>query len=388
MVSNDCRVNPTSATTSEPTRQATSEPARQATSEPTRLGLLVGDGIGHEIVPAARRIADAAVAAVGGTPVTWVPLDVGLEAIGEHGTPMPESTLVALADLDGWVLGPHDSASYPDPFRGQLTPGGTIRKRFDLFANVRPARAFAGVRAVSPEMDLVIVRENTEGFYADRNMFTGSGEFMPTPDVAMAVGVVTRRATERIARAAFELASRRRGRVTVVHKANVLALTTGLFRDVCHEIGTHYPGVEVRNEHVDAMAAHLVRRGEDFDVVVTENMFGDILSDLAGELSGSLGTAPSLNASETKAMAQAAHGAAPDIAGRNRANPTAMILSTAMLFDWLSTRGGDPALGRAAERIQTAVANTLQAGVATADLGGLASTAEFAETVTARVVRR
>ncbi|MET4613514.1 3-isopropylmalate dehydrogenase [Rhodococcus sp. PvR044] len=389
-------MNPTSATTSEPTRQATSEPARQATSEParqatsepTRLGLLVGDGIGHEIVPAARRIADAAVAAVGGTPVTWVPLDVGLEAIGEHGTPMPESTLVALADLDGWVLGPHDSASYPDPFRGQLTPGGTIRKRFDLFANVRPARAFAGVRAVSPEMDLVIVRENTEGFYADRNMFTGSGEFMPTPDVAMAVGVVTRRATERIARAAFELASRRRGRVTVVHKANVLALTTGLFRDVCHEIGTHYPGVEVRNEHVDAMAAHLVRRGEDFDVVVTENMFGDILSDLAGELSGSLGTAPSLNASETKAMAQAAHGAAPDIAGRNRANPTAMILSTAMLFDWLSTRGGDPALGRAAERIQTAVANTLQAGVATADLGGLASTAEFAETVTARVVRR
>ncbi|MCZ4558544.1 isocitrate/isopropylmalate family dehydrogenase [Rhodococcus maanshanensis] len=373
-------MNPTSATTS--------EPARQATSEPTRLGLLVGDGIGHEIVPAARRIADAAVAAVGGTPVTWVPLDVGLEAIGEHGTPMPESTLVALADLDGWVLGPHDSASYPDPFRGQLTPGGTIRKRFDLFANVRPARAFAGVRAVSPEMDLVIVRENTEGFYADRNMFTGSGEFMPTPDVAMAVGVVTRRATERIARAAFELASRRRGRVTVVHKANVLALTTGLFRDVCHEIGTHYPGVEVRNEHVDAMAAHLVRRGEDFDVVVTENMFGDILSDLAGELSGSLGTAPSLNASETKAMAQAAHGAAPDIAGRNRANPTAMILSTAMLFDWLSTRGGDPALGRAAERIQTAVANTLQAGVATADLGGLASTAEFAETVTARVVRR
>jgi 3-isopropylmalate dehydrogenase len=380
MVSNDCRVNPTSATTSEPTRQAT--------SEPTRLGLLVGDGIGHEIVPAAQRIADAAVAAVGGTPVAWVPLDVGLDAIGEHGTPMPESTLVALADLDGWVLGPHDSASYPDPFRGQLTPGGTIRKRFDLFANIRPARAFAGVRAVSPEMDLVIVRENTEGFYADRNMFTGSGEFMPTPDVAMAVGVVTRRATERIASAAFELASRRRGRVTVVHKANVLALTTGLFRDVCHEIGTHYPGVEVRNEHVDAMAAHLVRRGEDFDVVVTENMFGDILSDLAGELSGSLGTAPSLNASETKAMAQAAHGAAPDIAGRNRANPTAMILSTAMLFDWLSSRGGDPALGQAAERIQSAVANTLQAGVATADLGGLASTAEFAETVTARVVRR
>ncbi|MDO2379680.1 isocitrate/isopropylmalate family dehydrogenase, partial [Rhodococcus electrodiphilus] len=285
-------------------------------------------------------------------------------------------------------LGPHDSAAYPDPFRAQLTPGGQIRKRFGLYANIRPARALPGVRAVSPHMDLVIVRENTEGLYADRNMAVGSGEFMPTPDVALAVGVVTRAASERIAHTAFRLAARRRHRLTIVHKANVLSLTTGLFRDVCREVGARYPSVTVDDEHVDAMAAHLVRHGGDYDVVVTENMFGDILSDLAGELSGSLGTAASINASDTQAMAQAAHGAAPDIAGRNRANPTALILSAAMLLDRLGTVHDLPEFVAAARRIEHAVEATVEAGVATADLGGLASTAEFTETVVARTLRR
>lgn len=377
MLSNDGRVNPPRAITH-----------GSGHGQPTRLGLLVGDGIGHEIVPATRRIVDTAVRAAGVPAIDWVELPIGFDAIDSHGTPVPEVTLDALAGLDGWVLGPHDSAAYPEPFRGRLTPGGVIRKRFDLYANIRPAQAFAGVRATVPDMDLVIVRENTEGFYADRNMHTGSGEFMPTPDVALAVGVFTRRACERIAHTACELATRRRGRLTVVHKANVLGLTTGLFRDVCLEVADGYRGVRVDTEHVDAMAAHLVRRGADFDVVVTENMFGDILSDLSGELSGSLGTAPSLNASGTQAMAQAAHGAAPDIAGHNRANPTALMLSAAMLLDWLAARGSDDGLARAAQRIRRAVADTLAAGVATADLGGLASTAEFTETVGARILRR
>ncbi|MFD1812899.1 isocitrate/isopropylmalate dehydrogenase family protein [Rhodococcus gannanensis] len=355
---------------------------------PLRLGLLVGDGIGHEIVPDTRRVVDTAVEAVGRDPITWMELPIGFDAIDSHGTPIPDETLTALEGLDGWVLGPHDSAAYPAAFRGDLTPGGVIRKRFGLFANIRPARAHAGVQATVSDMDLVIVRENTEGFYADRNMHIGSGEFMPTPDVAMAVAVFTRAACERIAHTACRLAAARRGRVTVVHKTNVLALTTGLFLEAVTDVARGYPGVHVDSEHVDAMAAHLVRRGGDFDVVVTENMFGDILSDLAGELSGSLGMAPSLNASASQAMAQAAHGAAPDIAGRNRANPTAMMLSAAMLLDWLSDRRGDALLARAAERIRRAVADTLAAGVATADLGGLASTAEFTETVGARILRR
>jgi 3-isopropylmalate dehydrogenase len=355
-----------------------------ALSQPQRVGLIEGDGIGHEIVPATRRVVDAAIMAAGGPGIEWVPLPLGADALGSHGTPIPESTLESLTGLEGWILGPHDSASYPDPFRAALPPGGQIRKHFDLYANIRPARALPGTHAVVPDMDLVVVRENTEGFYADRNMAVGSGEFMPTPDIALAVGVVTRAACERIAHTAFDLASRRRKRVTIVHKANVLPKTTGLFRDVCREVGRMYPSVHVDDEHVDAMAALLVRRGGEFDVIVTENLFGDILSDLVGELSGSLGSAPSINASARKAMAQAVHGAAPDIAGLDRANPTALFLSAAMLLERLAVNG-DPFLGGAARALERAVTETIGAGIATVDLGGRASTTEFTAAVIERI---
>ena len=159
-------------------------------------------------------------------------------------------------------------------------------------------------------------------------MHVGSGEFMPTPNLAMAVAVVTRRACERIAHEAFRIARSGRGAMTVAHKANVLSMTTGLFRDVCLEVAEQYPDVAVSHHHIDALAAHLVRHGDRFDVIVAETMFGDILSDLTGELAGSIGIAPSLNASEAKAMAQAGHGAAPDIAGLGIANPIATILSS------------------------------------------------------------
>lgn len=351
-----------------------------------RLGIMTGDGIGHEIVPATRLVVTAAAQA-SGVSIDWVPLELGFDAIATHGTPIPQETLDGLATLEAWILGPHDSAAYPLPFRDELTPGGVVRKHFDLFANIRPAATLPGVAAFVPNMDLVIVRENTEGLYADRNMAVGGGEFMPTPDVALAVGVFTRRACERIAHSAFALARTRRRHVTIVHKANVLSLTTGLFRDVCREVGEQYRDVTVDDFHVDAMAAHLVRRGGDFDVIVTENMFGDILSDLSAELSGSLGTAPSLNLSQTQAMAQAAHGAAPDIAGLNRANPTALLLSSAMLFDWLAQRRGDDRLAIVGRRIRTAVTTTVESGVATADLGGRASTSEFTEAVQAHTVR-
>ncbi|MFJ8716158.1 isocitrate/isopropylmalate dehydrogenase family protein [Streptomyces violaceus] len=345
------------------------------------LGVLYGDGIGPEIVPASVLIADTALAAAGAPPVTWQELPLGLRAIEELGEATPKATLAALAETDGWLLGPHDSASYPEPFRSELNPSGTIRKHFDLYANVRPARSFEGGNAVVPGTDLVIVRENTEGFYADRNTHRGTGEFMPTPDVAIAMGIITRTACERIAREAFELASRRRKKVTIVHKANVLKLTTGLFRDVCREIARDYPDIAVDDFHIDAMTVHLVRRAHEFDVVVTENMFGDILSDLAGELAGSLGIAPSLNASQDRAMAQAAHGSAPDIAGQDLANPVAMILSTAMLLEWLGTRHEDEELVRAARIVEEGVATALGQGTSTRDMGGSAGCRAFAEAV-------
>ncbi|TXG92745.1 isocitrate/isopropylmalate dehydrogenase family protein [Rhodococcus rhodnii] len=357
-----------------------------------RIGTITGDGIGHEIVPATLQVVAAAIEATDRDEpeplrIEWVPLHIGHDAIERYGTPLPDETMDSLAALPGWILGPHDNVSYPERFAGTVAPGGAIRRRFDLFANIRPARAFAGVAATSPRMDLVVVRENTEGLYADRNMSTGSGEFMPTPDVALAVGLVTRRATERIARVAFGLARERRRRVTIVHKANVLTLTTGLFRDVCREVARDYPDVTVDDMHVDAAAARLVRDGASIDVLVTENMFGDILSDLTAELAGSLGLAPSINASTSQVMAQAAHGAAPDIAGRGVANPAALMLSAAMMFDRLGEMRGDRRLRVVGRHVDRAVRDTIASGVATADLGGSASTTEFTETVLARALR-
>jgi 3-isopropylmalate dehydrogenase len=350
-----------------------------------RLGVMLGDGIGPEIVPASVRVVDAALAAAGAEPVDWQELPLGASAIEEHGSATPPSTLEALAELDGWLLGPHDSAAYPEPNRSQLNPSGAIRRHFDLYANIRPARGFEGGKAIAPDTDLVIVRENTEGFYADRNTYAGTGEFMPTADVAIAMGVFTRPAIERIARSACELARRRRKKLTIVHKANVLRLSSGLFKKVCLEVAGGYPDIEVDDLHIDAMTVHLLRRAASFDVVVVENMFGDILSDMAGELAGSLGIAPSINASDERCMAQASHGSAPDIAGTGLANPIAMILSSGMLLDWLGTRSGDERAVEAAVLVENGVRSAVRGGVSTRDLGGTASTDAFTAAVVERI---
>jgi 3-isopropylmalate dehydrogenase len=276
--------------------------------------------------------------------------------------------------------------SYPVAEREKLNPSGTLRHYFDLYANIRPARAYPGLPAVSPKMDLVIVRENTEGFYTDRNMAWGVGEVLATPDVALTLGKITRHASERIARTAFTLARQRRGRVAMVHKANVIRKAYGLFLEACRDVAKQFPEVAVEDYHIDAMTAHLVRRGGDFDVILTTNMFGDILSDLTGELSGSLGMAPSINAGTGRAMAQASHGSAPDIAGKGIANPVGLILSSAMLLSWLAEERKDLAAGEAGRAIERAVAETLKKGPRTRDLGGTANTSEFTEGVLQHLV--
>jgi 3-isopropylmalate dehydrogenase len=342
-----------------------------------RLGVLAGDGIGPEIVEATLTVLEVVQERDSRLRFEWVRLPIGWEAIRAVGVATPESTVEGIAKCDAWIMGPHDSASYPQAEREKLNPSGTLRQRFDLYANIRPARAYPGLRAVSPQMDLVIVRENTEGFYTDRNMAWGLGEFMPTPDVALTVGKITRQGSERIARTAFTLARQRRKRVAIVHKANVIRKAYGLFLEVCREVAKAFPDVAVEDYHIDAMTAHLVRRGADFDVVLTTNMFGDILSDLTGELTGSLGMAPSINASDARAMAQASHGSAPDIAGKGIGNPVGLILSAAMLLTWLSGERHDPAAGEAGVAIHQAVATALREGPRTPDLGGTAGTKEF-----------
>jgi 3-isopropylmalate dehydrogenase len=356
-------------------------------NKPYRLGYLLGDGIGPEIVPAARLGVERAVAAAGLPAIEWVELPMGATAFEEYGSPMPAGTKEALAGCDGWLLGPHDSASYPPEWRQRLErpPGGELRHFFDLYMNLRPSRNRPGVASLAKDVDLVTVRENTEGFYADRNMAKGSGEFMPTPDLALVVGVFSRAAIRRIAVAALELARTRRRHVTIVHKANVIPLAFGLFVEECRAVGRDYPDVVLDDYLFDAVTAHLVRHPQRFDVLVTENMFGDTLSDLTGELVGGLGMSAALNAGDRHAMAQAAHGSAPDIAGQGIANPIGMILSSAMLLGWMGTKHADPRLGEAATRLENAVDAVLRNGMRTGDLGGSASTSEFAGAVAAAV---
>ena len=235
---------------------------------------------------------------------------------------------------------------------------------------------------MAKEMDLVIVRENTEGFYADRTMFAGTGEFMPTEDLAMSMRKITREGSRRIAVSAFELARTRRKKVTIVHKANVLKITDGLFLSVAQQVATDYPDVEVEDVIVDAMAALLIRKPESFDVIVATNMFGDILSDEAAELSGGLGLGGSLNAGGSHAIAQAAHGSAPDIAGQGIANPSALIMSAAMLIGWLAQKNGSNALAEASELLIKSVDNALaDPANHTPDLKGSGSTKSFGAAV-------
>ncbi|SFT05163.1 isocitrate/isopropylmalate dehydrogenase family protein [Paenibacillus sp. BC26] len=348
-----------------------------------RIGVMEGDGIGPEIVAAALNIIAAAERRSGAALLDPVPLPMGLQAIREYGDPLPQLTKETLLDCCGWIMGPHDSVSYPAEHRAGRNPSGELRHAFDLFANIRPNRTMSGIASVAKSADLVIYRENTEGFYADRNMASGTGEWQVTPDLVITSGVFTRRAAERIAHAAFRAARLRRKRVSIVHKANVIKLGYGLFLGVCREVAAQYPDVEVDDYHIDAACARLVRRAADFDVILTTNMFGDILSDLAAELVGSLGIAGALNAGDNYAMAQAAHGSAPDIAGRDIANPIGMLISSAMLLDWLAARHDDRRLSRVASRILRGVETAVAAGVRTADLNGTASTRGFAEAVIA-----
>jgi 3-isopropylmalate dehydrogenase len=233
--------------------------------------------------------------------------------------------------------------------------------------------------------DLVVVRENTEGFYADRNMEQGNAEILVTKDVVVSMRRITREACARIAAAAFELAMERRRHVSVVHKANVLKLGDGMFLEECRKQAALFPDVTLDEFIVDAMMAHVVRAPARFDVIVTTNMFGDILTDLTAELSGSIGLGSSLNAGVDYAMAQAAHGSAPDIAGKNVANPFSLILSASRLLAWHGRRRKQPAFAETAAAIDEAVAAAIAAHEITRDIGGTLGTRETGEALAARL---
>jgi len=345
--------------------------------------VLPGDGIGPEITAATCVVLRAASERFG----LELALDedvVGHESLRRYATTVRPEVLAAARKADGLVLGPTATADFKDAAQGEINPSMFFRKNLDLFANIRPARTYPGVQNRVGVFDLVVVRENTEGFYADRNMEQGSGEILVTADVAISLRRITRACCNRIARGAFELAARRRQHVSIVHKANVLKLGDGLFLEECRKVATEFPGITVDDFIVDAMMAHVVRAPQRFDVIVTTNMFGDILSDLTAELSGSLGLGGSLNAGSEHAMAQAAHGSAPDIAGHNVANPLSLILSAALLLAWHGRRQAKT-FETAAAAIDAAAGAAVAAGETTADVGGKLGTQAAGEAIAARI---
>jgi isocitrate/isopropylmalate dehydrogenase len=347
-----------------------------------KILVIAGDGIGPEITKASLAAIDALVDRWG-LALTLEQAPCGLASLAKYGTTLRADDIERAKQADGVILGPMSVRDYPAVTDGGINTSAVLRRELDLYANIRPSYTRPGLPAAVQSMDLVLVRENLEDFYVDRNMSSGIGEFMPTPQLALAVGKITAEGSRRVAHAAFSLARRRaRKTVTVIHKVAVLKMYYGLFLAEVLEVAKEYPDVRVDDLMVDAAAALLVRIPERFDVVLAPNMFGDILSDEAAELTGSLGLGGSLNHGDRHAMAQAAHGSAPDIAGKDVANPCSLLYSTAMLFEHIGEKAHDPALVSAGLSLRDAVdAQLAKPETRTRDLGGELGTAAFGERV-------
>jgi len=323
-----------------------------------RIAVLEGDGIGREVVP-------WAVATLRALDPRWefVAGEIGWDCFQRTGTALPDETMALLKTCRAALFGAVSSPSGKVP--GYRSPIVALRREFNLYANLRPVTS-APVPSARCDIDMLIVRENTEGLYVQRERSDG--------ETAVAERVITRAASERIGRLACQQALRRRRHLTIVHKANILPEKCGLFRDAVRRVAVAYPTLTIEEVLVDTMALRLIRDPEHFDVVVTTNLFGDILSDEAAMLVGGLGLAPAGNIGDTLAIFEPVHGSAPDIVGRNIANPLAAILSTAMLLDYLGeAQDGD--------RVRAAVTATLREGLLTPDLGGQATTTAVGEAV-------
>ncbi len=328
----------------------------------TRIAAIKGDGIGPEIVAAVVEVLEAT-----GLEADWVYLDAGLDAVAKGLPAMPPETIEAVREIGIALKGPTTTPSGS----GHTSANVALRKALDLFANVRPARTLPGVEGPFADraIDVITVRENTEGLYAGI-------EYRPHPDVAQAVKVITRQGCRRLCEYSFEMArAQGRNRVTAVHKANIMKLTDGMFLEEFYAVAERFPNLNADEVIVDNCCMQLVIRPQTFDVLVTENLYGDIVSDLAAGLVGGLGFAPGANIGESCAVFEAVHGSAPDIAGKGVANPTALLLSAVMMLRHLGRHDQ-------AARIESAVLRVLaERKCLTADLGGGATTKQFAAAI-------
>lgn len=329
-----------------------------------RVTLIPGDGIGPDITVATLKVLEAT-----GIKFQWDTVVAGESALKDFGTPLPENVLASLRKNKAGLKGPLTTPLGT----GFRSINVTLRKEFDLYANLRPAKTLKGVKSRYTGIDLVVVRENTEDLYA-------GVEHMVGKNAAESIKILTREGCERIVRFAFDYArSNKRKKVTAVHKANIMKCTDGLFLEVARYISQDYPEIEFEDKIVDNMCMQLVQKPELYDVLVLPNLYGDIVSDLCAGLVGGLGLVPGANIGTEVAIFEPVHGSAPKYAGQNRANPTAMILSAALMLDYLNEKD-------AAEAVRKAVARVIEEGkTLTYDLGGSSSTMEYAEAVAALI---
>jgi homoisocitrate dehydrogenase len=346
-----------------------------------KLCIIPGDGVGHEVIPCAVEVLQRVLPGV-----QLVQADAGWDCFNRAGIALPDATIASIQSCGAALFGAVSSPS--KKVEGYRSPIVQMRQRFDLYANLRPTRdlrlpiadfglntsiamAESKIGNQKSKIDLLVVRENTQGLYIGREYMRG--------EEAIAERVITKAASARIARVAFEMANaRERKQLTIVHKANILPVTDGTFRDAVRAVGTDYPAVKINELLVDTAAMLLASKPQQFDVLVTTNLFGDVLSDVASVWGGGMGVAPALNLGEQVAIAEPVHGSAPDIAGQGIANPTGAILSLALLLRYHWRQVG------AAERVEQAVYSAIAAGYRTKDLGGTSSTRQVADAILER----
>ncbi len=329
-----------------------------------QIALIPGDGIGPELTEATKKVLDA-VQRRFELNLNIVEVEAGDRCLEKRGVALPSDTIETIKASQACLKGPVGETAADVIVR--------LRLMFNLYANIRPIKTYPNVPSISPDIDFVIVRENTEDVY--------KGLEFKLNDTALCLRVITRKGCERIARKAFDLAAKRSKKVVAVHKANVMKITCGLFAEVCREMAQQYPNISFEEMYVDAAAMRLIKSPQEFDVIVTTNMFGDILSDEAAQLIGGLGMAPGANIGEDFAIFEPVHGSAPTRVGKHTASPCSMILALKMMFDWLSERYEDSRCLAAAESIEEAVIKTLRKGVAIPDFGGSATTEEMGEAI-------
>jgi isopropylmalate/isohomocitrate dehydrogenase-like protein len=334
-----------------------------------KVAIIKGDGVGPDVVDAALLVLDA-VKEKFNLNLEYVPTEAGLSCVEKYGTNLPKETLETLKQTDCVLKGPtttpEGATSFPSANVG-------IRKYFDLYADVRPNKTLPNVPSIKPGVDMVIVRENTEGMYSGL-------DFRVNNETTVGLRIITRKACERIVKYAFELAKSRKKHVTFVHKGNVLKVSDGMFKEIFYDAAKNYPDIKADDAHVDAITQWFIKQPEFYDVVVTENLFGDIISDEAAMIVGGIGTGASANIGERYAMFEPIHGSVPKYTGMDKVNPIGTIMSVKMMMDWMGYKS-------AGKSIEKAVNSVLQEGkILTYDLGGTAKCSEVGREIANKIV--